>query len=161
MLRFTKFVYVLLSFLLIAGFAFAQQPADKIIVVVVTQDLTSDKKFEPNLNNWFSTNLIGTGRYVIVKERKEATYEIKATLNSASFDMIQNVPYSVVSLTILVNEIDPSTGKVQIGIVSKTSIQIQKAGIGLEEAVKEALKQGSDDLKLFQLRFHFRPLTPS
>jgi len=154
------FVFLFL-FLLIPVFVFSQQPTDKLKVVIKIEDLTPEKKFQANLNNWFAKGLVDTGRYLIVKERKEAQYQMTLTLDKASFYVLRNLPYSNVSLNVVISEIDPKTGKALPAGPPYVVVQHQRHDVPLEEVVKEAVEQAADALRLFHFKFHFKKVNPT
>ncbi|MFH1332455.1 MAG: hypothetical protein ABIH63_04200 [archaeon] len=161
MLRYTKVFVFLLFSLLIPVFVFSQQPTDKMKVCISIEDRTPEKKFQANLKDWFTKGLVDTGRYVITKERKEAQYQMTLTLDKASFYVLRNLPYTGVSLNVVVSEIDPKTGKALPTGPPYVVVQHQKHDITLEEAVKEAVKQAADALRLFHFKFHFKRVNPT
>ncbi|MFH1210557.1 MAG: hypothetical protein V1645_01445 [archaeon] len=135
------------SLFIFAGNGLAQ--GEKIKVVVAAEDMTG--KF-PDLVKWFGQDLVKTGRYVVVKDLKDAQYYVEVKLVSAEEIMINKVPASNVSLIVMVKQTD------KVGVFANTIISRQGLmDVKLEDAVKQAAKDGAESLAGFRLRFNFPP----
>ncbi|MEM4245026.1 MAG: hypothetical protein QXR60_02375 [Candidatus Nanoarchaeia archaeon] len=140
-----KILVVFCSFFLLTGVVLGQVN-DRAKVFVVTEDTTA--KF-PHLNGWFCNALIDTGKYIVVKDVKEAEFVIEGKLASAEEIIVDKVPSASVSFVVSIKQTD------RVGTYFNSIIARQGIAKNLEDAVKEVVKDAAESVKGFKIRFNF------
>lgn len=131
---------------LLAGVVFGQAN-DRAKVLVVTEDATA--KF-PDVNAWFCKALTDTGKYLIVKDIKEAEFVVEGKLAAAEEIIVDKIPSASVSFIVSIKQTD-RVGTFFNSIIAKQGLM----GVKVGDAVKQVVKDAADSIRDFKIRFNF------